>query len=347
MPLFDNILSEGETLFRNEDTLEFDYLPSLLPYRENQQQYIAECIKPLAQGRQGKNLLVSGAPGIGKTSCVRFVFRELEEKTSDIRPLFVNCWKKQTTNQVLTEMAKQLGVTGSQFRNNEELWGKIEEALPRFKGVAIALDEVDAANDYDFLYQIAENIPRFTLLMITNEEDFLASMDARIRSRLVIEGVQFPAYKRAEVEGILRERMRVAFHPGVWGREAFQMVVDRCYEKGDIRVGLIMMREAGRNAEKSASKRITVEHVIECKAKIVDPERMELDERAKCIVNVIRNNPGIESGHLSELVRKEGLRIPDSTLRRIIQKLDRDGVIFRQPAQTDHGGQTMKHFVDE
>jgi len=347
MPLFDDMLKESETLFADEDTLDFDYLPDLLPYRESQQQYIAECIKPLGQGRQGRNLLVSGAPGIGKTSCVKFVFKELGNTTDDIRPIFINCWKKQTTNQVLAELANQLGAIGSQFKNNEELWDQITQGLSRSKGLTIALDEVDAAKEYDFLYQIAENIPHFTLIMITNEKDFLASMDARIRSRLVVEEVQFPAYKKQEVEGILKERRKVAFRPGVWSDEAFQLIADKCYDKGDIRTGIVLMREAGRNAEREASKRITVEHAMKCKANIVDSHMAELDERERRVLGVIKDNPGVETGKLAELLKEEGVKIPDSTLRRVIQKLDKGGFIFREPAQTDSGGQTMKHFVDE
>ncbi len=347
MSLFDDMLKEGETLFKDEDTLDFDYLPELLPYREGQQSYIADCIKPLGQKRQGKNLLVSGAPGIGKTSCVKFVFRELEDKTDDIKPVFVNCWKKQTTNQVLADVAKQIGTIGAQFKNNEELWEKIGKSLSRFKGVAIALDEIDAAKEYDFLYQIAENVPRFTLIMITNEKDFLASMDARIRSRLVVEEVQFPAYKKQEVAGILEERKKAAFYPGVWGSEAFDLVVEKSYGKGDIRVGLVMMREAGRNAEKEASKRIGVEHVMKSKANIVDSQMAGLGEREKRVLEAIRKETGIETGKLFAALREDGLDIPDSTLRRVIQNLDKGGYIFREPAQTDGGGQTMKHFVDE
>ena len=73
----------------------------------------------------------------------------------------------------------------------------------------------------------------------------------------------------------------------------------------------------------------------------------ELDEREKHVLELIKNNPGAKSGKLAELVKAEGLDIPDSTLRRTLQKLDKAGFIFREPAQTDSGGQTMKHFVDE
>jgi Cdc6-like AAA superfamily ATPase len=123
--------------------------------------------------------------------------------------------------------------------------------------------------------------------------------------------------------------------------------VDKCYEKGDVRTGIVLMRESGREAERQASKKIKVEHVMKSKASIVDEKANDLEERDRRVLELIKKNSGIETGRLVELVKEEGLEIPDSTLRRILQKLDKGGYIFREQVQTDSGGQTMKHFMDE
>ena len=93
MGLFNNILKDEESLFTNELALDFDYLPEIIPHRENEQQYIATCIKPLFQERNGKNLIITGKPGIGKTAAIRFIFQELEKETDNIIPIYINCWK--------------------------------------------------------------------------------------------------------------------------------------------------------------------------------------------------------------------------------------------------------------
>ncbi|MBU0461012.1 MAG: cell division control protein 6, partial [Nanoarchaeota archaeon] len=79
MSLFKDMLKGDESLFRNEIALDYDFLPKLLPYRENEQRHLATCIAPLLNGRNGKNLFIFGAPGIGKTAAMKFVFRDLEE----------------------------------------------------------------------------------------------------------------------------------------------------------------------------------------------------------------------------------------------------------------------------
>ena len=48
MSLFDNILQDSESLFSDEISLDYEYLPKLLPYRENQQHHIVSCIKQKA-----------------------------------------------------------------------------------------------------------------------------------------------------------------------------------------------------------------------------------------------------------------------------------------------------------
>jgi len=347
--LFKDMLSDEESLFTDEFILDFDYLPDLLPYRENQQAYIAEVIKPMAQERMGKSLFIHGKPGIGKTACVKYVFNELKEATGDIRPVFINCWKKGTTNSILTEIAEQLGAMGARYKTNEELWAKIEKAMERFKGVVIALDEVDKAKETDIFYQALENFKRVSLLLITNSKEFIAEIEPRVKSRMNLEELEFLPYKRDEMEGILRERMNAAFVPGVWSEEAFELVVDKAAKKEDTRVGIFLLRETGRNAEKEASRKIKVEHAMEAVGKVAEfriESSIDLDEREKNIFEVIKENPGIETGDLAEALKKRKEEIPDSTVRRLVQRLDKSGYIFREEFVSEKG-RTMKHYVDE
>jgi hypothetical protein len=51
MPLFKDILHSDQSLFRNEQALDTEFIPKILPFREKQQRYIASCIAPLLQDR--------------------------------------------------------------------------------------------------------------------------------------------------------------------------------------------------------------------------------------------------------------------------------------------------------
>jgi len=100
MGLFDDMLKDGETLFTNEEALDFEFIPKLLPFRDAQQHAIANCIKPLFQERNGRNAIVYGAPGIGKTAATRWILREIQDDTDEIIPIYINCWQKNTTYKV-------------------------------------------------------------------------------------------------------------------------------------------------------------------------------------------------------------------------------------------------------
>ena len=70
MAVFKDMLRSDETLFKNEIALDFSYIPKLVPYREIQQKNVANCIKPLFNNMNGKNIVIHGPPGIGKSTLV-------------------------------------------------------------------------------------------------------------------------------------------------------------------------------------------------------------------------------------------------------------------------------------
>jgi len=86
---FKNFLSGNETLFKEPVVLDYDYMPKLIPYRENEQREIALAIKPLLTMRNGRNVFVYGNPGIGKTLACKHVIKELEEEY-DIYCFYIN-----------------------------------------------------------------------------------------------------------------------------------------------------------------------------------------------------------------------------------------------------------------
>ena len=59
MGLFDKTLHADESLFLDTMPLDADFMPPVIKFRENEQQYIADCIKPLFNKRSGKKLQAS------------------------------------------------------------------------------------------------------------------------------------------------------------------------------------------------------------------------------------------------------------------------------------------------
>ena len=347
MSLFKDILREEETLFRNEEILDFDYLPKLLPFREDQQKYMAECIKPLFNSRKAGNLFIHGVPGIGKTACVRAVFRELQETTNKIIPAYVNCWKHETSFSILSEIVSQLG-SFSHRKRSEAVMDAIRRSAKDLKGIAITFDEIDKARDMDFLYKILD-LRKISIFLITNKIEFLADLDERIRIRLSPESLELKPYNYKETGQILRERMEGAFIPNCLEDKVFNSVVNSTFKLKDIRVGLYLMQESGRSAERDASRKIEKKHLDRAKEKFIDEfpiKSSPTTEEEKLILRLIKNNPGITSGELYRRFKKESGKLSERTLREYLRRLESQNLIRRELTSKGFRGQSMRYWLD-
>ena len=324
MGIFKDMLSGSETLFKNSVALDYDYMPKLMPFREQEQMRIAACIKPLFQNRNGRNLFIYGEPGIGKTAACRHVLSELEETTDDIFLVYVNCWKHNTTYKVVLKICDELGYKFTQNKKTEELFDIARDIINK-KSAVFVFDEIDKAEETDFLYMLLEEIYRKSIILITNLKENLSGIDMRIKSRLIAELLEFRQYALDEVKEILKQRRDSAFYPGVWKDDAFEIVVAKTYELGDIRTGLYLMREAGNSAEDMSIKEIRAENVKAAIAKLDEfyiKERDDLGEDEQIIMRIIKEHSGEKIGELYRIYTEQGGKYTYKTFQRRISKLE-------------------------
>jgi cell division control protein 6 len=239
MGLFDDILHDNESLFINEMALDYDYVPKEIPHRENQQHYIAECIKPLFSGKNGRNLFISGDPGIGKTVAVKHVIRELNDKTDDIFTVYVNCWKKDTSYKILLDICEQLNYRWTHNKRTDELMKLVSEIVNE-KSAVIVLDEVDRVKELDILYHFSEDFHKKSIVMIANDSGWLANLDDRIKSRLNADSIEFKKYNYKEIFDILKQRSNYAFVEGILDGNVIGFITEKSFEKEDVRTGIFL-----------------------------------------------------------------------------------------------------------
>jgi cell division control protein 6 len=211
--IFESSKRQGN-IIKNEDVLNYEYVPKILPFREGQVQEIAESIKPMLEERKGTNLFIFGAPGIGKTASIKWVLRELDEHTDEIIPLYVNCWNLKTKYFIFMEMANKLKISFIAGKSAEHVLQQLVYRL-KDKKIVFVFDEVDKAEDSDFLYQIIESFPKSTILLASNVRDYTINMDPRIKSRMMIRSLEFKPYTISEINKILSERVKIALKSDV------------------------------------------------------------------------------------------------------------------------------------
>lgn len=342
MTLFKDMLGADESLFKNEIALDYGFLPKLLPHREQQQRNIANCVKPLLVGKNGRNLFIFGAPGIGKTAALRYVLNELGEETDEVMPIYINCWQKNTTFKIIIDICEQLGYRLTHNKRTEELFDVIKGILNK-KAAVFAFDEADKLEDFDFLYSILEEIYKKSVFLITNYHDWFDDMDERVKSRLMSESLEFKPYNFAETGDILKQRMEYAFVPNVFDEDAFELVLQKTFEQEDIRTGLHLMRESGNIAEEKASRKIKMEHAKEALAKLdsfIIKKSADLNDEEQSILEMIKNNTDKKIGELYDIYREKGGKLVYKSFQRKIDKLGKNKFISLKKLSGGKDGNT-------
>ena len=341
MGLFDDVLGGGESLIRNEQALDFEYLPKVLPFREKEQKFIAECIKPLFQERTGRNIVMHGPPGVGKTAAARHVLRELEEQTDEIFPIYINCWQSNSSYKVLIEICEQLGYRLVQNKKTTDLY-KVVASMINKKCAVFIFDEIDKCEEFDFLYVLLNDIYKKTIILITNFDTWLGGLDTRVKSRLTPQVIDFRQYNESETREIMKQRMGYAFPPGVWEDAAFDRIAKKTAELKDIRTGLFLMREAAMVAEGQSKKKVAiadVEKAIAGLSHFTSKKPEELEEDAKFVLDIVKEHSGKKIGDLFQIYVDKGGKHTYKTFQRKIADLDQNSFISTK-RQTGEGGNT-------
>ncbi|MEM0360107.1 MAG: AAA family ATPase [Candidatus Diapherotrites archaeon] len=253
-------LGEEESLFSNPESLEPDFIPPIMPFRENETREIAASISPLLEGKSGRNLLITGKAGIGKTHAVKKVLEEFAEE-SNAFVFYVNCWTHPTGKEIFREMCSQLKILAPASAEESLLLEKIIERTGSTP-VAACFDEIDRAKEQGFLYAFLERFKTKSAILISNNSGFLAELDERIKSRLLPKEILFRPYSRLEIQGIVRERKKYAFYEDTWEKRALELIAEKASLKGDARLAVNLLKLAGLKAEQDASRLVREEHVL-------------------------------------------------------------------------------------
>ncbi len=267
-------------IFKNRDILRPDYIPDTLPHRENEIRKLAQILAPILREERPNNVFIYGLTGTGKTAVTLFVLKHIDKKTKELNISFqysyINCRQSDTPYRILSELASSLGIrvpfTGLA---TSEVYKRIIRALELKKRLLlIVLDEIDfiiKKHGDDLLYKLVRindvlKNSKVSLIGITNDVNFVERLDPRIRSSLGEEEIIFSPYNALQLEDILRQRAREAFHDNVLGEGVIELCAAiAAREHGDARRALDLLRVAGELAEREGARRVTIEHVYKAR----------------------------------------------------------------------------------
>lgn len=333
MSIFDSLDSENK-IFKNELVFNQDYVPEEIIHREKQIKEIAYSLKGVVSGG-GENVFLHGPTGTGKTSSARYVLKELENYSEKAVGIYINCWNYSTRYSVLNQIAYSLdplvprrGLATDQLIEIITDFSRRENRIP-----IVILDEVDVLskkNEESVLYDLlrmGESLGgRILCILITNEQEFIVKLDRRIRSSFTQKTIQFSPYRPSELRDILKERANAGLLPDSYDED----VLGACAgfgarNKGDARISIRLLWNAGKKADGQGKDRIEIEDVEQGKKQVLldleKEEKNHLSENDKKVYESI-GEEWIES---SELYEK--LNLDKRIIRMSIDQLERFGFI--------------------
>jgi cell division control protein 6 len=264
-----------ETLFRDPEVFEIDFVPDQFSHREVQMRDLAFQIRPGIKGGRPFNTVCRGLPGTGKTTSVRKLMAEVEETTKKLIPIYVNCQIDNTKFAIFSQIYRR--ITGSTSPPSGTSFKSVYDAIGRMalRDEVVLLITLDDANYLlhenemnNVLYALLrsyESYPgtRIGVVVILSDLDVNLSsqIDSRVSSVFRPLEIYFPPYSEEEVRDILRERVLQGFYPGSLLDAMFDLVVTQTLKSGDLRVGIDLLKRAGLSAERQARRTIEREDI--------------------------------------------------------------------------------------
>ena len=337
------LLMWDETIFRDPDVLEIDYLPEQFEFRDSQMRELAFQIKPGLRGGRPLNTVCKGLPGTGKTTSIRKLFTEIEETTKKLVPVYINCQIDNTKFAIISQIYRKL--VGHLPPSSGTSFKQVFDAIARIlvKDEIVLLVALDDANY--LLYENEINKILYTLLrshesyegtrigviVIVSDldVDIARAVDARVASVFCPTEIYFPPYGDAEVREIMKVRAMQGLFQGVLSEELLDLVVEQTLKSGDLRVGIDLLKRAALSAERAARRAIERDDV--CKAYEISKylhlsytvKTLNDEERAILVALAGRSSQEKEmnAGDVFKSI-KESLSIGYTRFYEIIKKMD-------------------------
>lgn len=270
---FRDLLMYEETLFQEERVFNPDHTPKDFNYRDAQLREIAFCLRPAMKGGRPANARITGPPATGKTTAVKLMFDEIEGQTDKVACVHVNCQVHASKFSVFSQIHKKVAghlppETGVPFSKVYE--AVFKKLLKENRSLVVALDDMNYLfydrHANDLLYQILrahELYPgaRTAILGVLSDVDFNYKLDVRVSSVYKPREIFFQPYSLMEMKAILKDRAKLGFYPGVISDDALAAVASHAFERGDLRVGIELLRMSALKAEAEASRLVEATHV--------------------------------------------------------------------------------------
>ena len=303
----------GKSVFKDQRTLSFDYVPQKLVHREAQMKKLIMLYRPVIESNFTQNVVLTGSVGTGKTATAkRFCmdlkdFAEKQQKAVDW--VLVNCRQRNSESSVVLQIVNhfQPNFPDRGFSITEMLRILRKDLEKRKVHLLIVLDEADMLlkkAGSDIIYKLTrfgeEKVESKELvsLMLISQKNVYDMLDASSASTFKRTNViEFGKYSTEELRDIVSQRAELALKEDCIEKDSMDLIAEVSSEWGDARFAIEILEKAGMLADEEGAGKVTVEHVRAAKAEayssVTESKLIGLDTHQKlALLGIARASRG-------------------------------------------------------
>ncbi len=267
-----NLLMWDETLFRDPEVFEIDYVPpEQFNHRDAQIRELAFQVKPGLRGGEAAQHHLPRPPGNRedderqKGLCrdrrgyeeARPRLHQLPDRQHQVRYLLADLPPRHRAPAAAVGHVVQAGLRrhseSAAARRAGAPRGARRRELPplRERDQPGALSLLRSHEAYPGV-RIGGVVAIVSDMSVTLQTE----VDARVASVFRPTEIYFPPYSAEEIHGILEERVLQGLYPNVLRPDMLDLVVEQTMKSGDLRVGIDLLKRAALNAEREARRSV-------------------------------------------------------------------------------------------
>jgi len=288
----------GESVFATKQPLEAEFTPDEMLCREADVRDLARHLRPVCEGASPRDLHVCGPSGVGKSTAVEYILRELaeaESTTEEYEARHVDCSGTESESGLVRTLVNEFRPPEDEIPATENhtistLFDMLNQHLDSFgetdgadrTPVVLVLDGVDNVPEVNrVVYHLSRGIGLDSVsvgtVWVARSGSLFENLSVHSESSFTPFRLVFDAYDESEIRRILGQRIAVSLREAVveeraggigvesevLASDAFDRVVEATAERfeGDVRDGLTLIRRAGEAADREGDDEITVQHV--------------------------------------------------------------------------------------
>jgi len=272
----------GRSVFKDQRTLSFDYVPPKLVHREAQMKKLIMLYRPVMESNFAQNAVLTGSVGTGKTATAKRFCMDLkdhaEKQQKAVDWVLVNCRQRNSESGVVLQIVNhfQPNFPDRGFSITEMLRILRKDLEKRKVHLLVVLDEADMLlkkAGSDIIYKLTRfgeekvDSKELVSLMLISQKNVYDMLDASSASTFKRTNViEFGKYSTEELRDIVSQRAGLALKENAIDKDAVDLIAEVSSEWGDARFAIEILEKAGMLADEEGEGKIDVEDVRAAKA---------------------------------------------------------------------------------